>query len=230
MADTPEDPHPGVSRRDWLKTAVSAAVAAPAGALAQGPAGAGATPREPLETLTPAEADALEAIVARLIPTDEHGPGAREARAAHYIDRALGGAMAASREVYRSGLAAVDRYAGTSKGARFADLSAADQDVVLTDMEKNVATGFEPNSASFFTLVRTHTIHGTFGDPHYGGNRDFVGWDLIGYPGLRLAVSESDQQLNAALAPTHTSAYDHGMFSPRPPRAGLRLRVIRHGD
>src|SRR4051812_492626 len=46
-----------------------------------------AAPRlEALETLTAAEADTLEAIVARLIPTDENGPGATEARAAHYID------------------------------------------------------------------------------------------------------------------------------------------------
>src|SRR3984893_13222236 len=43
---------------------------------------------EALETLTAAEADTLEAIVARLIPSDENGPGATEARAAHYIDRA----------------------------------------------------------------------------------------------------------------------------------------------
>ena len=45
-----------------------------------------------------------------------------------------------------------------------------------------------PNAATFFTLVRSHTIQGTFCDPYYGGNADFVGWDLIGYPGLRMAV------------------------------------------
>ena len=57
-----------------------------------------AAPRlEALETLTAAEADTLEAIVARLIPTDENGPGATEARAAHYIDRALTGPLRASR-------------------------------------------------------------------------------------------------------------------------------------
>ena len=184
MADGPLDTHPGVSRRDWLKTTVGAAVVAPAAGLAQGPAGNGASSREPLETLTAAEADTLEAIVARLIPTDEHGPGAREARAAHYIDRALGGALAASREAYRSGLAAVDRYARLSKAARFADLTPADQDAILTDIEKNVATGFEPSSSSFFTLVRTHTIQGTFGDPYYGGNAELrrVGPDRVPRP------------------------------------------------
>jgi gluconate 2-dehydrogenase gamma chain len=62
------------------------------------------------------------------------------------------------------------------------------QDAVLTDMEKNVATGFIPNAAAFFNLVRAHAIQGTFCDPYYGGNANFVGWDLIGYPGLRVTV------------------------------------------
>ena len=72
--------------------------------------------REPLETLTSGEMDILDAVVARLIPTDAHGPGATEARAAHYIDRALGGALASSRPAYTSGLAALDRYARSSRG------------------------------------------------------------------------------------------------------------------
>ena len=80
---------------------------------------ASAPRREPLENLTAAESDILDAVVARLIPTDEHGPGATEARAAHYIDRALGGALASSRQTYTAGLAALDRYARSSRGAAF---------------------------------------------------------------------------------------------------------------
>jgi len=139
---------------------------------------------EALETLTAAEADALEAIVSRLIPTDENGPGATEARAAHYIDRALAGPLASSRAAYALGLAAVDEYAQASRGAPFSNLSAEDQDAVLRDMEKNIATGFSPSSSVFFELIRTHTIQGTFCDPYYGGNANFVGWDLIGIPGF----------------------------------------------
>src|SRR6059036_2338781 len=149
--------------------------------------------RESLETLTAAESDTLEAIVARLIPTDENGPGAAEARAAHYIDRALTGPLASSRAAYSAGLAAVDAYARASKGAPFAELSAKDQDSILSAMEQNTATGFTPNSAAFFNLLRTHTIEGTFCDPYYGGNANFVGWDLIGYPGVRLAVGPDEQ-------------------------------------
>jgi hypothetical protein len=79
-------------------------------------------------------------------------------------------------------------------------------------MEKNVATGFAPNAATFFNLVRTHTIQGTFCDPYYGGNADFVGWNLIGYPGIRMTVSEEDQRLKAPQS-VRRSAYDDAMFT-----------------
>jgi gluconate 2-dehydrogenase gamma chain len=175
--------------------------------------------RDPLETLTQAEAETLEAITARLIPTDATGPGAAEARAAHYIDRALGGALAGFRDAYRAGLAGVDTYAQAAKGAPFARLQASDQDAVLTDLERNAATGFE-GSAAFFNLALAHTVQGTFGDPFYGGNRNFAGWDLIGYPGVRLAVTAEQQNLDANTAPTHMSAYDYSMFSSRKPAHG----------
>ncbi len=93
MPDGSDDPRQ-LSRRNLFKhVGIAGAAAALSGApvvesaAAQTPA---APPhREALETLTAAEGDTLEAIVARLIPTDENGPGAAEARAAHYIDRAL---------------------------------------------------------------------------------------------------------------------------------------------
>jgi gluconate 2-dehydrogenase gamma chain len=169
--------------------------------------------REPIENLTAAEADTLEAICARIIPSDKNGPGAREARAAHYIDRALGGALKDSREAYRAGFAAFDAYCRSSRGAPFIELSERDQDSVLIDVETGAATGFPGSSAQFFTMVRSHTIQGTFGDPYYGGNANFVGWDLIGFPGLRLNVSSEDQRLGAKLTPTHKSAYDTEMFT-----------------
>jgi len=168
---------------------------------------------EALEALTASEADVLEAIVARLIPTDENGPGAREARAAHYIDRALAGPLSSSRSAYIVGLAAVDAYAQAVKSRPFSELSPADQDAVLQDMEKNVATGFMPNSSVFFEMVRTHTIQGTFCDPYYGGNANFLGWDLIGYPGIRMAVSEDEQRMKEKPTAIRNSAYDSEMFT-----------------
>jgi gluconate 2-dehydrogenase gamma chain len=214
-----------VSRRSLFKQVGAASAAAMAGTplATAAPAQEHAAPMhaapasptaqlEALETLTAAEADTLEAMVARLIPSDENGPGATEARAAHYIDRALTGPLRAAREAYAAGLAAIDAYAQSKKGAGFARLAAADQDAILTDMEKNVATGFVPNAAAFFNLVRAHTIQGTFCDPYYGGNADFVGWDLITYPGLRMAVGEDEQRMKAP-QPVRKSAYEDAMFT-----------------
>jgi gluconate 2-dehydrogenase gamma chain len=222
----PNEPDDGarrtVSRRNLFKQAagVAAALSATTPALVTAqpaPPAAPPPPRatrlEALETLTAAEADTLEAIVARLIPSDANGPGATEARAAHYIDRALTGPLRGARGAYAAGLAALDAYAQSTKGAAFAKLSAVNQDAVLTDVEKNVATGFSPNAAAFFNLVRTHTIQGTFCDPYYGGNADFVGWDLIGYPGIRMVVTAEEQRMTARPKPVHQSAYADATFS-----------------
>ena len=213
------------SRRELLKRfgVVGAASVVPGGVFiqsapsfaAEGRPAAGPPQREALETLTAAESDTLEAIVARLIPSDENGPGAAEARAAHYIDRALAGPLASARSAYAAGLAAMNAYAQTSKGASFASLQAKDQDAVLSEMEKNTATGFTPNSSTFFILLRAHAIQGTFCDPYYGGNANFVGWDLIGYPGVRISVTAQEQRMGVALKPNHKSAYDDAMFAKK---------------
>jgi gluconate 2-dehydrogenase gamma chain len=224
------------SRRDLLRASLaSAAIAAtPAGTLASAEvvppesqtgnatAQAALQVREPLETLSATEMETLQAIVARLIPTDVNGPAATEARAAHYIDRALGGALSSSRPSYAAGLAAVDQYARSTRGASFVKSSPEDQDAVLTDMENNTATGFTPSSATFFNLVREHTLEGMFCDPYYGGNANFVGWDLLGYPGVRTVVSPDQQRIGIELAPNHKSAYDYEMFTKTSARVSRR--------
>jgi gluconate 2-dehydrogenase gamma chain len=203
-----------ISRRDLLKRAAAPVARAfvPESSAQQA---AAAVRREPLENLTAGEMDILEAVVARLIPSDQSGPGATEARAAHYIDRALGGALTSSRTTYTAGLAALDRYARSSRGAAFAQLPATDQDSVLIDVETGAATGFTGSSAAFFALVLAHTHQGTFGDPYYGGNANFVGWDLIGYPGVRTMVTAAEQQQleRHTLKTNHKSAYDTDMFT-----------------
>ena len=155
------------------------------------------------QILTAPELATLVAVCARIIPTDENGPGATEARAAQYIDRALGGWLAPSREAYTAGLVAIDDAATKRSGRRFVELAARDQDAVLTALQQ----------PPFFALVRTHTIQGTFCDPAYGGNANFAGWDLIGYPGVRLAVTAEDQRMASPPKPMRRSAYDYAMFS-----------------
>jgi len=205
-----------LSRRELLKqfgmltsiaAALPAAVRAPA--RAQGIAGAS----NAYITLTAAEAETLRAMIARIIPADENGPGALDARADRFIDRALAGALKNQRTAYTSGLAAADAYSQSSKGTSFAKLSASDQDAVLTEMQANRATGFPGGSGAFFNLLRGHTIQGTFSDPFYGGNENFVGWDLIGYPGARIVVAANLQRMDVKPEPSRKSAYDYGMFN-----------------
>jgi gluconate 2-dehydrogenase gamma chain len=218
-----------ITRREILKgagalaaaaavpAAVVPAVLAPGVEAAQVPATAVAA--QPLETLTAQEADLLDLIAARLIPSDALGPGAREAKVVRYIDRALSGALAGSRDAYRSGLVAFDRYCRISRGKPFGELTPIDQDSVLIDVETGAATGsgagFAGSSAQFFTMVLNHTRQGMFGDPYYGGNANFVGWDLLGYPGVRTGVTAADQQAleRNQLKPNRRSAYDNEMFN-----------------
>jgi gluconate 2-dehydrogenase gamma chain len=218
-----------ITRRDLLRGAGAVAAAAAAGAAAPGAgvpvaeaAQAPAPPiaaREALETLTAQEADLLDLIAARLIPSDALGPGAREAKVVRYIDRALGGALAGSRDAYRSGLAAFDRYCRMSRAKPFGELTPIDQDSVLIDVETGAASGsgagFAGSSAQFFTMVLNHTRQGMFGDPYYGGNANFIGWNLIAYPGVRTVVTATDQKHleSNELKPNHKSAYDHDMFT-----------------
>ena len=190
-----------ISRRDLLKAAAIVPFAR----------GFQIGAKPALENLTATEMQLLDAVVARLIPTDANGPGAIEAMASHYIDHALGDALAASKPAYTAGLAALDRYARSSRGAPFTELSPTDQDSVLIDVETGAATGFTGSSAAFFAMVLGHTHQGTFGDPFYGGNANYVGWDLINYPGVRTMVSTTDQKSleSKALKKVHKSAYEY---------------------
>ncbi|MEX2049041.1 MAG: gluconate 2-dehydrogenase subunit 3 family protein [Gemmatimonadota bacterium] len=235
MADE-APPRPAISRRDLLRTAGAGAAAAliPAPVAAEAARGAeaaasrapsvastaplAAAPAGPLMNLTAQETEILAAMVDRLIPSDELGPGAIEAGALRFIDRALSEAEMDTADAYRAGLAALDRYSRYARGAAFTELSERDQDSVLIDVQIGAATGagtgFEGSSGAFFNLVKGHTWQGVFGDPQYGGNVNFIGWDLIRYPGLRMRVTDEDQRRleSAELEPVRRSAYDFGQF------------------
>jgi len=203
----------GLSRRELLKRAGLVGVAAAVPVTAAASAAAPAPEREALQSFTATEAETVEAFVDRLIPSDASGPGAAEARVARYIDRALDGELAASRPAYTAGIAALDRWSRTRFGAAFASLPAVQKDAVLTDLERNVATGFSPDARTFFDLVREHTLQGMFGDPYHGGNANFIGWDLIGFPGVKLTFTAAEQQMDVTVAPAHKSTVDYPLFS-----------------
>jgi hypothetical protein len=127
----------------------------------------------PFQVLTPREAMDLEAVSAVMIPTDDT-PGAREAGVVHFIDRSLETFFAPYAPPVQGWLAALqDRVRENHDGLDgFADLSEATQADVLREMEAE---------GGAFGLVRILVMLGMFSHPDHGGNRDQVGWRLLGY-------------------------------------------------
>lgn len=217
-SSTPADP----SRRELLK---NAGLLGAVGGFTVMPPVSAQTPqaavplREALENLTALEAEMLDAIADRILPTDENGPGAREARAVHYIDRSLASHHRPYREAYAAGLQALHEQALKTQGKAFVALTADEQDALLAVLESGQISGAP---ASFFSTLRSHVLEGTFCDPYYGGNHDFIGWDLLRYPGVRLGSTPVEVAQGAALPPSRQSAYDHALFTKSTDDHGAR--------
>lgn len=163
----------------------------------------------PATALSPAQLKTLEAFIDRIVPKDELGPGAVECGAAIYIDRSMAGALASEKAAFVDGLAGVDALAHSTHNSAFADLTPELRDQLLMSMDNGTAAGF-PVAKQFFARVRRLTLEGMFSDPYYGGNKNFAGWDLIRYPGPRLAVGPEDQKMSTPPKPYRRSAYGNG--------------------
>lgn len=160
--------------------------------------------------LTPAERTFIDAAVARLIPADELGGGAFEAGCTEFIDRQLSGPYGRAEDLYmqgpwadgtpsqgfqsrqtpaqcyRSAIAAIGQYSrSTYAGREFSELTPSQQDAVLGSLEHGEIELSGVDAKAFFAMVLQNTIEGFWSDPIYGGNRNFVGWNLIGFPGAR---------------------------------------------
>lgn len=210
-APAAQKPHT-VSRRELLAgTAATVACAfVPASSLRLAEASADSPTRE---ILTTPERRLLEAMVSRIIPAGPDGPSALEAGCARYIESALADAYESLQPAYRAGLEALESRAMSSAQKSFATLAATEQDKILSEFEKNIAVGDYTASAAFFEMVRHHTFEGMFGDPSYGGNANFAGWNLIGYPGPRMRVPPELQNMNAKI-----------------PRSRLSVEKLVHGS
>jgi gluconate 2-dehydrogenase gamma chain len=158
----------------------------------------------------------VKAAVARLIPTDELGPGAVEAGVPYFVDQQLSGAYGAGAhfynqgpfgsetpfqgyqlplspaELYRVGIAATDRYCQETYGKQFAALDATRQDDVLRELQ-GIAGDLDLKDipgTPFFTRLLTDAMDGFFADPAYGGNKNMIGWKLVGFPGVASNYSD----------------------------------------
>src|SRR5713101_3264817 len=135
----------------------------------------------------------VAAFAERLMPGAPGKPGARDANVLNYIDLALAGAYADQQDFYRRGLAQLDAYCRKAYNQPFVKLSAAQQDEVIGALEQGKASEFEfPTAQAFFNTLRAHTMEGMFADPVYGGNKDFAGWKLVGFPGTQLYYTPAD--------------------------------------
>jgi gluconate 2-dehydrogenase gamma chain len=206
-----ENQSASVTRRELIGGVALAGAALATGALIpiseiQAAPQASAAVAKSAPAFLPEQRRILEALIDRIIPRDENGPGALDAGAADYIDRAFVEFIAAEKDSFVQGLVAVDAFARTSQGSPFADLSPEKRDAVLTAIDNGEANQLR----AVFARARRLTLEGMFCDPHWGGNKNFVGWDLIKYPGVRLLVTPDDQRMSAPAAPVHRSAYDAG--------------------
>ena len=151
----------------WLRTLAPAAAA-----LAQ----AACTARDeeaPFDVLDADEARDFAAIAARIIPTTDT-PGAAEAGVIHFIDKAFGAEMSGRLESARNGLGEFNRALNERHpGMRLDELDDDTQDEFLSTRE----------STGLFNMIWAMTMIGFFAMPKHGGNRDKVGWDLIGFEG-----------------------------------------------
>jgi gluconate 2-dehydrogenase gamma chain len=158
--------------------------------------------------LTPVEVRFLEAAAERLIPADELGPGGKEAGVACYIDRQLSGVWGSHgrnyrsgpwregtpeqgfqsrltpQEIYRIGIQEVNAICRAKHERPFDQLKPEHQDDMLKSLEKGEVDLPSLSSKLFFDLLWRNTEEGFFSDPLYGGNRNKVGWKLIGFPGV----------------------------------------------
>jgi gluconate 2-dehydrogenase gamma chain len=121
--------------------------------------------------LSEEEAADFGAMAARIVPTDDTA-GATEAGVIHFMDNVLGGVSASSLPAMREGLLMLSEAALAAYGSvSFSRLTPKQQDALLTEIEET----------DFFATLRYLTIAGMFSHPSHGGNRDRVGWQLLGF-------------------------------------------------
>ena len=173
------------------------------------------------------EAAFIEAAVARLIPADDKWGGAIEAGVPNYVDKQMVGAWGAGERLYRSGpwqagtpsqgyqlpftpaelfrtaIAAINAELKTA--TPFAQMSAEQQDAYLHELDAGKKDLGGVPSAVFFADLWELTVEGFFSDPVYGGNRNMIGWKMIGFPGAYASFYDLIDQYGITLDRTPVS-------------------------
>jgi gluconate 2-dehydrogenase gamma chain len=158
--------------------------------------------------LTATEQAFLSATADTMIPADELSPSGTDCGIVTFIDRQLASAWGGGAKMYRSGpfvkgkpeqgyqlsltpreffqagIAAANEWSRATHGKEFDRLSVADRNAALTAMQEGKVEFRGFSSRAFFGQLLAITMQGFFSDPVYGGNRDKVSWQMLGFPGL----------------------------------------------
>ena len=141
------------------------------------------------------DAATVTAFAERLMPGAPGKPGARDAGVLNYIDLALAGAYSDQQDFYRRGLAALDAYCRKTYNAIIRPTRRCPPGRGGHGAGERKGAGVHwPPAQAFFNTLRTHTMEGMFADPVYGGNKDFAGWRLVGFPGAQPLFSPADME------------------------------------
>jgi gluconate 2-dehydrogenase gamma chain len=194
----------------------------------------------PWHYFTSDEGRVVEAIADCVIPPDPQTPGGKDAGCAVFIDRQLAGPygraeghftgkpfMPGTKQqgpqspdgpaaAYRKALTALDRYCiATYEGKRFPELSDEQKHELLKNIEGGKTKLEGVDGQSFFAQVIKDMQEGFFADPLYGGNRDMVGWKMIGYPGARYNYLDWVDRHNEHFPLPPVSIMGRGDWSPK---------------
>jgi gluconate 2-dehydrogenase gamma chain len=170
--------------------------------------------------LKPQEVLFVEAVVDHMVPKDELTPSGTEIGIATYIDRALAGSWGKGDRLYmqgpwgkgtpnqgyqlpltpaalyRAAIAGSNAYCRKTFGGQSFDKCTAEQkETFLKDLQAGKITldGGLPGRA-FFGVLYENVMEGFFGDPIYGGNKDKIGWKMLGFPGVMANNAENVKQ------------------------------------
>ncbi len=140
------------------------------------------------------EAADVVAFGAQIIPTDDT-PGSTEAHAVYFIDHALIEFAPEDQTRVRAAILALNKTAAKQSGrpVRFANLSSAEQLKIMKEFESSSppnSGGYDPSNngmngsgSNHFELLRAYIITGFLSDPDLGGNKDMIGWKVMGFDG-----------------------------------------------
>ncbi len=139
--------------------------------------------------LAPDEAADIKAFAAQVIPTDDT-PGANEANVVYFIDNVLTNYEPENQKAFRDAIGALNEIvqAENPSVTRFSALPSEKQVPAMQSFEKKwreeSKPRFEGGGHNPFEMLRGYAIVGFLSDPALGGNKDMVGWQVIGFDGI----------------------------------------------